>query len=420
MASTWLVVLGLAFWAAIAAALPDVPSVANFMRKATANAVVLGDFVYVDGGEMSQKVDGKVATFKDRDGSVIFSVQVNSTVSIDMSKSWTSDSVAMRTIKKQGPLKTNMQAWADRSANVFYSWGGKWIRGFNMTETTLWKFAADGSGGGTWSVAPAANPSLLNTLHPGEFAAVAATSDSAFVMGGVASGWTEQFRAITQTLPGMATYNLSTRVWQNGTTNFSPFDRIAGASAEFVPSFGPNGLIFAFGGFAPPADDPNPDFGTSPNFDLQNLTFFDPQTKKTYSQVTTGDVPPYPRSEFCTAGFSDPSGRHEIFMFGGTNRRDKFAYNDSYVLSLPGFVWTKLPDSPDGVRTTQACVVVGNRQVLSIGGVDGFGKGYNDVDPAPQGLLLFDMVDQKWSHSYNASAPAYESPKAIQDLYSAG
>lgn len=41
---------------------------------------------------------------------------------------------------------------------------------------------------------------------------------------------------------------------------------------------------------------------------------------------------------------------YEVSVFGGENQRDKFKYQDAYVLSLPGFVWTKVVDAPGGAE----------------------------------------------------------------------
>lgn len=91
-------------------------------------------------------------------------------------------------------------------------------------------------------------------------------------------------------------------------------------------------------------------------------------------------------------------------------------YEDAYVLSLPGFVWTKLPTPPGGRRAYHTCVAVGNRQVLSVGG-----RGREDEiqirDAIPQGLLLFDMTATEWKLEYDSNAAAYESANAIKDWY---
>jgi hypothetical protein len=230
---------------------------------------------------------------------------VNSTLSIDISKSWTAESVVIRSIPKTGPNKANVHLFTDKAGGAFYSWGGKWIFGINMTETALWKFTADGNGGGTWSLDAPGNPSTFAGLLPGEYAAVTTAGESGYLIGGVASGWTEIYRARNQVIPGMATFNMKTKLWENGTT--SPFNTLAGATAEFVPPFGPNGLIMMIGGWSTSVVG-EPNVTTSPHWGFDNLTFFDPQTKQNHWQKATGDIPPHPRTRHCTVGFQREGG----------------------------------------------------------------------------------------------------------------
>lgn len=105
------------------------------------------------------------------------------------------------------------------------------------------------------------------------------------------------------------------------------------------------------------------------------------------------------------------------FLFGGTDFATEYIYNDAYILSLPGFVWTKAPGSPSGKRRMFSCVSVGQRQVLSIGGTPG---NYNEKDPAAQGLQLFDMTELKWKDSYDANAAAYQRAPDIEAWYANG
>ena len=62
-------------------------------------------------------------------------------------------------------------------------------------------------------------------------------------------------------------------------------------------------------------------------------------------------------------------------------------------------------------------MAVGKRQVLSIGGYDNV---WDDQDPAPQGLLLFDMTEMRWKDSYDAEAPQYARPEKIEEWYRNG
>ncbi|KAL2171665.1 hypothetical protein VTG60DRAFT_1961 [Thermothelomyces hinnuleus] len=399
----------LAVGCSLGAALPDVPTPESFLRRIGVQATVLGDYVYINGGELNQLVDGEAS------GTQV----VNSTLSINMSKSWKSGSVAIRTILNPGPAKSDTVLWTNTRAGVFYSWGGRFPGGRNMTDDKRpWKFTADGKGGGSWEIEDASNEVLLTRLHPTEYGAVVNTHTMGFVIGGVADAWTELNHPTADPIPGMVAFHMDSSIWQNGTVNFSPF----GAStlnqgvAEYLPSFGPNGLIIVLGGYTPSiTGDLNKSDG--PPLDLRNLTFFNPVTKQNYWQVTTGDVPPTPRGRACTAVFPSPDGGYDIFLFGGSNGRDEYNYQDAYILSLPGFVWTKLPDAPGGPRWGNSCVRVGKRQVLSVGGAD---KSLGDKDEAAQGLLLFDMTTWKWGDSYDAEAADYEQAKEIKEWYTDG
>ncbi|KAK0638453.1 hypothetical protein B0T16DRAFT_421214 [Cercophora newfieldiana] len=396
-----------------AQALSDVPLPSKFVRRSVAKAAVLGNYVYVDGGEISQfGDDGKIGPRT--------SNQVNSTLSIDISQSWKTDSVTIRTIPKAPlPPKQNVHLWTDTVEGALYSWGGKFFLGQNMTKTELYKFTADGKGGGSWAVQSPGNPSLFNGLIPGEFSAVTTVNDTGYLIGGIASGWTQLSRARNQVLPGMLAYNMKTHIWQNGTVGFSPFNTLIGAEASYLPTFGPNGLVLVLGGYSPRVDG-EPNINASPSQDFRNLTFFNPLTKTTYWQTTTGEAPPSPRGRFCITGFRNTAGGYELFLFGGVNLRDKFTYHDAYILSLPGFVWTKLSEPPAGPRAEQTCVAVGKRQVLSIGGTNPYLAQWTDPDPAPNGLLVFDMTAMAWRDSYDANAAAYEAPDAVQSWYSKG
>jgi hypothetical protein len=202
--------------------------------------------------------------------------------------------------------------WTDTAAGRFYTWGGMWSRGLNMPRTRgFWRFDADQSGGGTWSVESPMNFGLFNGLHPGEQGAFTQTKSTGFLIGGVASPWTELGRDSTEALPGMVTFDMETKIWRNGTTGYSPFDTLVGATAQHIPSYGPNGLILVLGGHAPLVDREY-SLDDAPPFDLQNLTFFDPNTQEAYWQTSTGDIPPSPRILFCTVGFQVPGGGYDM------------------------------------------------------------------------------------------------------------
>ncbi|KAG7288143.1 hypothetical protein NEMBOFW57_007667 [Staphylotrichum longicolle] len=252
-----------------------------------------------------------------------------------------------------------------------------------MSKAALWKFTADGKGGGAWSLQEPENPTLFSGLHATEYGAFTQTNTTGFIIGGVSHAWTELNHPSAEPIPGMATFDMKTKLWQNGTTNFSPFGAgtLNQASAEYIAGFGEDGLIITLAGYTP-ALGGNLNDSDGPPLDLRNLTFFNPQTKKRYWQVASG------------------------FLFGGTNGRDKYNYQDTYILSLPGFVWTRAPDPPGGARTGHVRTISALRTRLELTAADG--------------LLLFDMTTLQWKDSYDANAAAYERADDLKTWYGNG
>lgn len=109
------------------------------------------------------------------------------------------------------------------------------------------------------------------------------------------------------------------------------------------------------------------------------------------------------------------------FMYGGTLSAGGTS-DEVFVLSLPGFVLFKAPGRSTK-RSEHSCVVVGKRQLLSVGGSDGslgFPGSLLDPDPWKQGLGVFDMMRMAWSDGYRADAEAYESPAIVREWYAQG
>ena len=121
------------------------------------------------------------------------------------------------------------------------------------------------------------------------------------------------------------------------------------------------------------------------------------------------------------------------FVYGGRNivglnaniiltqYAENIALDEVYVLSLPAFAWFKADYPARHPRILHTCQVVGNRQMLSIGGHDPTDV-YNNTwiaDPFSQGLGIFDLTAMQWSDRYNAGAEAYETPAVVKAWYAA-
>ncbi|KAJ4419551.1 hypothetical protein N0V85_000961 [Neurospora sp. IMI 360204] len=319
----------------------------------------------------------------------------NSTLSIDISRSWTASTVEIKATPKKGPVALSDQAiWNDPSGDAFYIFGGRapyMIHMDKITKDGIWKFTVDGTGGGTWTLEKPSNPDALKKLNLTDKAAFAATHDSsgggvAFVIGGMTSIEidpdsnntsivTDPKHWYRTPIPGMVSYDMKSKTFSRIDTSavMPPLGTLIDGRAHFVPQFGPNGLVLVLGG----------QIGER-ILDFNNITFYDPK-----------------------------SGR---FIYGGVNRAFTEFYDDIYILSLPGFVWLKTDAHSVQPRNNHDCVVVGKRQMLVVGGQN---KYLSDVDPFPQGLGIFDLTDLVWSTDgkYDAEAEDYMTPKFVEEWY---
>lgn len=87
-----------------------------------------------------------------------------------------------------------------------------------------------------------------------------------------------------------------------------------------------------------------------------------------------------------------------------------------YILTLPAFEWMQVPGSVTQ-RDMHRCELIGNRQMLSIGGII-----QNDAtitDPWANGLGIFDITDLVWKFNFSANAAAYVPSKLVANYYSA-
>jgi len=108
-------------------------------------------------------------------------------------------------------------------------------------------------------------------------------------------------------------------------------------------------------------------------------------------------------------------------VFGGYYGLTITAYDEVYILTIPGFVWYKGPSTGDG-RHYHGCQHVGGGQVLSMGGVNvtRAGISWSQVDPWSYGLQVFNMKSMSWTTEYNAKPPVYQGMQAARDWYAAG
>ncbi|KAK8041238.1 Kelch repeat-containing protein [Apiospora phragmitis] len=308
-----------------------------------------------------------------------YASQVNTTLSLPLSSSWTKASATLPSIPKSAPCQNQPITWFDASISSFYEWGGSAIN-TTAANNLIWKFTTDGSGGGAWSeVIPTNIVAFNNAARP---------HLSAFTMQrGVGYALAESPEETPK--PRQSPASLS----QGG----------YGTSMDYWWSSGCRdaGRVVV---------------GTIEMVSWDTVSFVDPSTGKWYSQATTGPRPTK-KQKFCSVGLQGPNGTYEIFIYGGMSDPVK-TLDEIHVLSLLGFVF-KSPNSSTP-QNDHACALVGSlnktdnkkrkRQMLSVGGSHGdLGWPKSELDPDPGNRS-----------QYDADANPYDTPKTAKDWYAQG
>ncbi len=243
----------------------------------------------------------------------------------------------------------------------------------------------------------------------------------------------------------MVIYNSTSQDWYNvSAVGYSEQGTSMYGVVQFVPSFGPAGLLFVLGG---EVSGPGT-YNGGPLLSFDSVSIYDPVAQSWQQQTASGYKPP-PCRDACVVGLQGDSDTYEvsslslvlslklslqlniclqIFMFGGQSNdfQTTLSLGTVFVLSLPAFNWQRATSIPQYGRFLHSCNIVGNRQMLVIGGVVQTTSDYNanknnsyvsSLDPWNQGLGVFDLSDMEWKEAYNASAASYVTPAVVRSWY---
>lgn len=206
---------------------PNVPSVQNVLRRKSHASVALGDFVYIDGGEVQQlpAVNGGPTgklRMRHRPRCKASSNLVNVTLSIDMRKSWTNDTVIFNSIPKNGAPSLNGEVlWPSTDNQTFFAFGGEisyWDLGAEVPEVSCWQFTADGNGGGSWAIFKPVDQSIFYDLTRPGYASGATVDNKGFIFGGGRDP-TVVYNDTTSADPylqSLGIFDLTTLQWSDG------------------------------------------------------------------------------------------------------------------------------------------------------------------------------------------------------------
>jgi hypothetical protein len=371
--------------------------------------------LFIMGGEFYETINGSLEMFYQ-----------GNTLIVDLTTSWTNQTVSSASPATPDgmPYVRQPQLFYDKQRNKISRYGGWPYVKQNDFPSLLWSFTPDGSDNTNWKNETSPAEDGLSAFSPGPFASANAyTQTTYYNLGGniVPSGTSSMV-----VLSGLVTRDLVAQDWRNATTDIPNQSQYRTQSKMVhVPNFGTSGYLVVVGGESPPTDVSTYEGGTH-MVDMATITLYDIDSKTWYTQTATGDIPP-PRSEFCVAGSASASGkRYELFVYGGStnntydlNNPDEDGYLSVYALSLPAFRWFKSNSTTTVRRASHACTVIGNRQMVSVGGrppstLQTFGA---EQDPWASGLGIFDMTAFAWADHYDSAATSYQSPDVVKLYY---
>ncbi|KAL8393536.1 hypothetical protein RB599_005842 [Gaeumannomyces hyphopodioides] len=416
----------------------EVPTKEDFLRRSGHAVAVMGNYFYIEGGEISQIVNGKDQPPPGLHNPYV----VNKTLAIALDKSWRTDTVTFETIDKgdHSPVIGNV-LWSHPDGKRLYSWGGTAPFGTSNADSKIPRlrvFTKDGGPGpgGKWEysgVPPLSRePYVLRT----DFGGGASCNGVGLIMSGEGRLGSDSGILTTYgngsdafAVQGLVTYNMNSQGWTNeslsrdGDAAFGPrsrpnqHDGAAVCLPENVGTRG-GGLAFFLGGWQPyTVGTTDPQMIT-----FRDVFFYDIATQRSYKQLTSGE-PPDSAIGLCAVvagGKNASSSSYEIFLVV-PETRDPGAV---YILTVPGFHWFKVPydgASRDLNRWRHRCAVDnrGGRQMIAIGGVAGTPTAayWLQKDVWLNGLKVFDLTSLRWGDEYNADAPPYEAPDMVKDWY---
>ncbi|KAE9973280.1 hypothetical protein BLS_003664 [Venturia inaequalis] len=225
----------------------------------------------------------------------------------------------------------------------------------------------------------------------------------------------------TYGLQGMSILNFTdTTMSKNMSTFFYADVGVVSSTLTYVSGIGDKGILVSMGGTAKSVLSPALSNGTMITFDQVNVfdvsTAYqsDPPTSGWYLQNTTGKIP-LPRIDACSLVVAAPdNSSYNIYLYGGRDPVLGKMYDDIYILSMPSFTWS-LMYTGDSARYGHTCHLVGNRQMLTVGGSLNLNV-TSGCDWEEKGVAILDLSTKQWGSVFNAKAPAYTVTQDVVNI----
>ncbi|ETS81449.1 hypothetical protein PFICI_06451 [Pestalotiopsis fici W106-1] len=402
----------------------DVPPVDAYFRRMGHSIVVIGDYLYVQGGEISWDAGNGTAIGQFSD---IYANRVNKTLSLPIAESWNNATVQwIETDSVVSAPSLRLPAlWPQ--GDSFFTWGGSKRFGLPVEDSLLWQFTTDGAGGGNWTSSQPANMETFSSIRRTTAAARASCRGVGLYLGGYAAPQTDvAFNDDTKAfpVPGLLTYDMETATWSNKTSKpgLNNYGTSVYGAATCLEDYGNKGVFITIGGQMETDLSAYSDNGLT-LFETSTLSLYDVDADQWLKQKVSGEAPEQ-RDRTCLSTAHGQNGSLDIYMYGGiqkggTDQVNK-VFDDIWILSIPAFTWFKL-NVTGTQRSWHDCVIIGS-QLVSVGGLGAgvrFNESvqFNDRDEWRQGLGVLDLASMTWADGFNANSTAYESPQVVKDWY---
>lgn len=296
----------LATTAVLVAAQEEIPSVDDLRGRALGTIAVLGDYIYFEGGEISQFIDNKEDPYQSRPSNVTWSLSIKD--------SWTNETVNFKEISRgDKPIVKDPSIWADTKQNKLYQWDGQgpWGDQEGAKDPRPWCLEASGDGDGEWMMGKVQSPDVYSKIVRNIRSATTVCGRKGYAVGGYANLYSDEDVDSNDGVPtpGMLTFDLDSNKWTNQSiaSVAPPYGSLFRAKAECVTGFGDIPYVMTIGGKSSAPDQVELGDGIS----MRNITFYDTENDKWLWQITSGGEPKA-RWDHCMAGVEGPDGTYEM------------------------------------------------------------------------------------------------------------
>jgi len=244
-----------------------------------------------------------------------------------------------------------------------------------------------------------------------------------YVLGGIyiteeSTGTPEPYPLTDTWLDTMTQYDFEKKEWKT-----DPLPNEIGTTVDggliTLDRVGEDGVLLFLGG------EQRDSSGTQSRRSMETIWIYDIKTSTWHAQITTGETP-VGRRQSCFFMVPAPDlSSYQIYTFSGTIEQEPATLLDLYVLTVPGFMWKRIPLKDAGypdtypMNTHQCSPHNNGRQILIVPGNMNTSRNttvFAFLCNNGTGIKVFDTLEWKFKSDFDPTLTALGVPKPIVDL----